>query len=153
MVCGNQAYIDAAKKVEQLPPPIRGIWSVDDFQLDNVSRPPLVTDTERWRHVIFDAPKVLTIESMNGAQKRYYMELDVKKKSFNLWDSDHPEWNATFTFDDSQPDRMTLTGEFGNQSVTANLKRTDMSDPEEFLLINRGFHWIDEYPHQTPLVP
>jgi hypothetical protein len=37
-------------------PPLYGIWDVDEFLIDGQVRPPLLTDTGRWRRVIFERP-------------------------------------------------------------------------------------------------
>ena len=55
--CLNQAHVDAIKRNTYLPPPVRGIWSVDEFVVDGVPQPPLLTNSERWQRVIFDTPE------------------------------------------------------------------------------------------------
>jgi uncharacterized membrane protein YphA (DoxX/SURF4 family) len=150
VVCCNMAYQDSVTESAMLPGPARGIWSVDQFQLDNVPRPPLLTDSQRWQHVVFDAPKILSIQGMDGGMKNYYMQLDSEGKSLDLWDAAHPSWRAKLNITDEQPDKMTLSGQFGDQSVTASLQRADISNSEEFLLLNRGFHWVTEEPLQVP---
>ncbi len=146
VVCCAQAYQDQVKNETHVSPLVRGIWFVDQFATDNVPRPPLPTETERWQNVIFDDPKVLTIQAMGGAQKKYYLQLHMDRKRFGLWDPTDTHWNANFTYEMSQPDRMSLDGEFGGHHVTAELKRLDLSDPEKFLLINRGTHWVNQFP-------
>jgi hypothetical protein len=51
------------------------------------------------------------------------------------------------SFDLSQPDRMVLKGKLGKHDFHAILKRVDMSDPDKFWLLNRGMHWVNQYPH------
>jgi len=147
IVCGHQAYIDAGKNVTYIEPALRGIWSVQEFALDNNPRPPLVTDTQRWQRVIFDAPDTVTIQSMDGTLKKYYLQRDTQKNKLIFWDPPDTHWNASLTFDLARPDQITLDGRFGQSHVYADLKRVDMSDPVKFLLINRGVHWINQYPH------
>ena len=149
IVCGHQAYVDASKNETYIEPPLRGIWSVEQFALDNNPRPPLLTDTQSWQRVIFDAPDVLTIQAMDGTLKKYYLQLDDQKKWVTLWDPPNPHWNARFTFDIANPNQMKLDGRFGQNHVYADLKRVDMSDPVKFLLLNRGadVHWVNQYPN------
>jgi len=145
-VCGAQAYKDAVKNETYLPPPIRGIWSVEEFTVDSIEHPPLTTDTQRWQRVILDDPQILTIQPMDGSQQQYYMELDAGKKTISIWKFDDVHWNTRFSFDNPDPDRMTLDGNFEGHHITANLHREDLSDPNKFLLINRGLHWVNAYP-------
>src|SRR5580693_6185456 len=37
--------------------PLYGIWNVDQISIDGQLRPPLLTDSDRWRRAIFDYPK------------------------------------------------------------------------------------------------
>ena len=52
-------------------------------------------------------------------------------------------WRTDFTYENPQPDVLTLTGQMNGHQVAATLRRMDES---KFLLMNRGFHWINEYP-------
>ena len=40
-------------------------------------------------------------------------------------------------------DRLALRGRWGSDSIGVQLRRVDES---KFLLLNRGFHWIQSYP-------
>lgn len=141
------AHQDAIKNETYIQPQLRGIWSVEQFVLDNQPRPPLLTDTERWRYAIFDAPKILTAQTIDGVQKRYYIQLDFDSKHFTLWDPPSTLAKGPLTFDISRPDQMILDGYLGQHRFYAVLKRVDMRDPEKFWLLNRGTPWVDQYPH------
>ena len=143
----QQGHNDAVKAATHIQPAFRGIWAVDDFILDGALRPPLLTDTERWQRAIFDAPKVLTIQAMDGSFKKYYLEFKPDGKNFQLWDVDHPQWNTKLQYEIPDPNHMTLVGIIGGRPATLKLTRVDMSDPVKFLLINRGMHWVNAYPH------
>lgn len=147
IVCSYQAYVDAGTAAAHLQSPLRGIWSVEEFALDNNPHPPLVSDTQRWQRIIFDSPDKVTIQSMDGKQKKYYLQFDDQKKTITLWDPPNTQWSARFTFDIAHPDQVTLEGRFGQSHVYADLKRVDLSDPVKFLLINRGMHWVNQYPN------
>lgn len=147
VVCGVQAHTDQVKNETFLPTPIRGIWTVEEFVMDNQVHPPLVTDTQRWQRVILDSPELLTIQSMDGDQQQYYLQLSPEKKRFTMYEFEAPHKNASFDFDNPDPDRMTLQGTtIDGHQITANMRRTDLSDPKQFLLINRGLHWVNAFP-------
>ena len=42
--------------------PLRGIWVVEEFEVDGQVRPPLLTEGERWRRVVFDYPAWMAIQ-------------------------------------------------------------------------------------------
>lgn len=143
----SQAHKDQAKNEKYMQAPFRGIWAVTDFTFDNSLRPPLLTDPDRWQRVIFDAPWVVTMQEMDGTLKQYYLKLDTATNSMGLWDLAKPNWNAHLTYDTSHPDKITLQGRWGGHQLTAKLDRVDMSDPDKFYLINRGMHWVTQFPH------
>jgi uncharacterized membrane protein YphA (DoxX/SURF4 family) len=141
-----QAYKDQVKNEARISGAVRGIWSVDRFSLDEIPRPPLVTDAERWQNVVFDRPDAIVIQTMDGAQKRYYLQLDPATKKFSLWNPPDTHRNASFSYEAPAPDRMTLEGQFGGRHISAELQRVNLSDPERFLLLNRGVHWVNQFP-------
>lgn len=50
---------------------------------------------------------------------------------------------ATLTVDRPAPDRLRLDGRLDGRPVTIALQRKSLDD---FLLLNRGFHWVQEQP-------
>ncbi|MGA2687522.1 MAG: hypothetical protein ABSE85_05565 [Candidatus Korobacteraceae bacterium] len=148
IVCSNQAYIDAANNVTYIQPPaLRGIWSVEDYVLDGAPKLPLLTDTDRWQRAIFDAPKKITVQRMDGTFKKYYLEFKSDGKAFNLWDVDNTQWRTTLTYDMPDANHMTLVGKIGGHPATLKLTRENLSDPVKFLLLNRGMHWVTDFAH------
>jgi|SRR5579863_3503451 len=145
LVAGKQSIEDRRDMVAKVPPAYLGIWSVAQFNRDGILHPPLLTDNERWQDVIFDWPKQLIIESMDGKQKGYYMQLDAANHRASLWDIEHPSWRALLNVTDLQANRMTLEGKFGDHQINAVLNRVDLNDPVQFSLTNRGFHWVNPY--------
>ena len=143
-VAGRQSYQDARGFTVVLPPPIRGVWLVDEFVVDGTPHPPLLTDSGRWKNVIFDATNVLTVQSMDGQQNDYLMQVDGGK-TLKLKSAFNPNWQATLALESVQPDRIVLEGQFGNDHVSATLDRSDLTDPQKFPLVNRGLHWVDPY--------
>lgn len=122
---------------------LHGVWSVEEFEVDGVARSPLVSDTARWKRVIFDYPGVIAVQLMSDSRQRYRLELDDEAKTLTLGKRDDPDWHATLVFDRTDEASLTLDGTMDDQRIRARLHRTDAS---AFLLRNRGFHWINEYP-------
>lgn len=144
---GKEAYLDSVKAATHLPPPIRGIWSVEQFTLDGVPHPAMLTDTERWNRIIFDNPDVLTIQPMDGSLQQYNLKLDPELRSFSITKPGSNTVEAFFSMSPPQGDRITMQGKFEDRPLTISLRRMDLSDPSQFLLINRGFHWVNDSIH------
>ncbi|HUK43296.1 MAG TPA: hypothetical protein VLW48_02515 [Candidatus Bathyarchaeia archaeon] len=140
-----QARLDAIKYGTHLDASLRGIWQVDDFVLNNVPHPPLLTDQERWKNVVLDTPHVINLQMMDETLQQYGLRVDEQqdKLMFAEWDS--RSWKGNFTLDHSMPDRITLTGELDNRPLVVHLRRVDLSDKNRFLLVNRGFHWVNQW--------
>jgi hypothetical protein len=137
----DQGRKQFAKRAEQSP--LYGIWNVEDFELDGKSHPALVTDTGRWRRVIFDYPGVLALQLMSDSRERYLLKLDPDTKAMSLSRRDNPEWKSELQCKEGEPGVLTLEGKFDGRTLRAKLRRADAAT---FQLTSRGFHWINEYP-------
>jgi hypothetical protein len=139
-----KAAMDRAEYAERATSlQLYGIWEVDEFELDGKPRPPLLTDSLRWRRIIFEYPETLTVLPMSGAREDQSLSLDAEKKTLVLTKPDDPKWRCEFIYAQPQSDRLTIEGTFDGKKLRAALRRVDESS---FLLTSRGFHWINEYP-------
>jgi hypothetical protein len=126
--------------------PFYGIWNVDELVVDGQARPALATDEGRWRRVIFDYPagrSSLAIQRMDQSRQRFFVKTDVRKGLFELGKREDPSWKSSFSFKRLGPNLLTLEGTMEGQKIRARLHREKMPS---FRLLNRGFHWINEYP-------
>lgn len=123
--------------------PFHGVWNVEDFASDGQARPPLVTDAERWRRVVFDRPGTLAVLFMGDKRQRFVMSLDPVKRTMALSKRDDPSWKAALSFQRSGPGHLVLDGTMDGRKIHARLRQAEAS---RFLLLDRGFHWINEYP-------
>jgi hypothetical protein len=123
--------------------PLYGLWNVEEFEQDGQVRPPLLTDKDRWRRVIFDKPRMVAIQRMNNSRERFLLQLDSEQKTLALSRFADPKRKHILSFDQAETDVLTLTGELDGRHIRAKARR---SEGAEFLLLNRGFHWISEQP-------
>ena len=73
----------------------------------------------------------------------YPSTVDTTAKSIALTKAADKSWNARFTFQQLAPDRLVLDGTMDGHAVHLE---TRLFDRHNFLLVNRGFHWIQESP-------
>ena len=139
--CLNQAHVNAVKNATYLPSEVRGIWYVDEFMLDGVVQTPMLNNPNRWQRVIFDTPDVFYYQGMDSGIGDFAVQLDPAKKTFILTLSADPSNTARFTYEDPEPDRLTLDGNLNGHHLNMSLHRTDMA---QFLLLNRGFHMLNQ---------
>lgn len=125
-------------------PPLYGVWNVEEFVIDGQARPALVTDESRWRRVVFGFPGMVSIQLMGDSRQRYRLALDETKKLLVLTKRDDPKWRTSLSYRQPGPQLLAMEGTLDGHQVRARLRRVDES---KFLLVTRGFHWINEYPY------
>ncbi len=120
-----------------------GIWNVDQFAIDGQLRSPLLTDGGRWRRVIFEFPTRMSFQRMDDSFARYATSLNVNGKTLDLTKDDDKTWKAHFTYQRPSEKQLTLDGDMDSHKVHMQLQ---LVDRKAFLLVNRGFQWVQEYP-------
>lgn len=66
-----------------------------------------------------------------------------EKRTLVVSKRNDPNWKTTLVYRRPRPDVLFVEGPFDGHKVRARLRRTE---PPEFLLVTRGFHWINERP-------
>jgi hypothetical protein len=120
-----------------------GIWNVDELSIDGQVRSPLLTDYDRWRRAIFDFTEAMAFQRMDDSFLRYGATINVKDKTLALTKASDKNWKANFTFQQVVPDQLILDGDMDTHKIHMQLSLVDRN---KFLLVNRGFQWIQEYP-------
>ena len=120
-----------------------GIYNISHFIKNGDTLPPLFNDSIRWKQLIIDKnnsllvmmddsriPMVHIIDSTNKILKlRPYLE------KYNDYDLSYDIRDSIFN--------LTLIN--NSDSIHISTKKMER---EDFFLIKRGFHWINEYPMQ-----
>jgi len=120
-----------------------GIWEVEQMSIDDEMRPPLLTDDRRWRRVIFDRRERAVFQTMNDSLATFIAKIDPDKRTIDLTKADDANWKTSFSYDRPANNRLTLRGEMDGHRIGMELHALDRAT---FLLVNRGFHWVQERP-------
>ena len=112
------------------------------MSIDGQVRSPLITDYDRWRRVIFDRPGAVAFQRMNDTVVFYGVAVDMSAGSITPTQPAEV-WKNPLRFQRSAPDRLTLDGEMNHHRLHMELR---LLDRNSFLLVTRGFHWVQEYP-------
>ncbi|MFT5301814.1 MAG: putative membrane protein YphA (DoxX/SURF4 family) [Mariniblastus sp.] len=154
------------------PTVLYGIYDVESFTSNGTLLPPLLTDARRWRTVIIERSGMASIHLMNGVVHDYLTSVNIQTGTVTF--IENPDTTVTtagatrlaynprliedrfeqaieanagtgVTLDFSRPANhgIALSGHWESDSISVQLKRVDES---KFLLLNRGFHWIQSYP-------
>lgn len=136
-------YGDTAPK-----PALYGIYEVKDFIINKDTLAPVLTDTVRWRHLVIESG-ITTVFNMKTTSydylKFYNTKTDTVKKEmafFNYYNDSTQI--GKFSYQKTDKNHFTFIGLLNNDSIKINTVRTD---EKNFPLMNRGFHWINEYPY------
>ena len=123
--------------------------------LDGTVLPPLLTEKERWRRIIIQSPTAFTIQRMDDSLLGQAATIDLAKHSIVMTPPSAPPAGmpppafpqspdrGTFAFIEPEPDVLVIDGNLGSRNIHARLVRFDLN---QFLLLTRGFHWVQEYP-------
>jgi hypothetical protein len=114
--------------------PFYGIWDVEEFVLDGDLLPPLTNDEVRWQRVIFDAREYLYVQRMSGSLIIADASVNTGRKTITLDHSGKPRaelkeffgpiWKAEFTYSDSTPELLILTGRYENRPAMVKLRKS-----------------------------
>ncbi|HYY72281.1 MAG TPA: hypothetical protein VE778_01685 [Candidatus Bathyarchaeia archaeon] len=122
-------------------PPLYGIWNVEEFVLGGKVLPPLAADENRWHKVVFQFPREVSIQSMNGSWTRYWLREDIARQALALGKANDSKEEFAFAFANPDSRSLTLVGSDGSNNVRVKLRRVDET---QFAVLARGLHWIDE---------
>ncbi len=120
-----------------------GVWEVEELAVDGAVRPLLVTDETLWRRLVFEWPEAVGIQyAHETAIRQYELRPDPGPHKYTLCCD--PEWKAAVSYKLVEPDVLALEAMVDGKEVRGRFRRVDES---RFPLLSRGFHWINEWPH------
>ena len=120
-----------------------GVWEVEELAVDGAVRPLLATDETLWRRLVFDWPGAVGIQYAHETViQEYELRLDPGPHRYTLCCD--PEWNASISFKQVEPDVLALDGTVDGKQIRGRFRRVADS---RIPLLSRGFHWINEWPH------
>ena len=131
-------YGDAAPK-----PPLHGIYNIETFIRNRDTLVAVATDTTRWHQLIVSYPGYAFIRMMNDSTKGFAFNTDTTRKKIEMFSYMDTTKKSNFAYSFPQENVLLLTGKLNADSVLIQMKRYDLNN---FRLINRGFHWVNEYP-------
>ena len=111
--------------------------------VEGQERSPLLTDSGRWRRVVFQAPTTVSFQRMDDTFVTYRAAVDAEHRTLTLNAPTDKNWASRFAFERTTPDRLMLDGTMDGKQVRLQLR---LFDEKNFMLLSRGFHWVQEYP-------
>jgi hypothetical protein len=118
-----------------------GIWDIEEMSIYGQTRSPLTTDYDRFRRMIFDRPQQAAFQRMNETFVMYGAKIDTSARTVTFTRGN--ALSGTFSYEQPSPDVLVLNGSLDGRKMRMQGRLFDRSN---FLLVNRGFYWVQEYP-------
>ncbi|WP_207431014.1 hypothetical protein [Sabulibacter ruber] len=123
--------------------PLYGAYVVETFIRNGDTLAPLTTDTTRWKALAVNHEKFLTAQLMNDSLWHLQVKFDSTLHTFSWW-AEKDTMKNTLQYVQQNKDYVVLTGRIEQDSVKMHLRKLDL---QQFRLLSRGFHWVNEYPY------
>lgn len=121
--------------------PLYGLYQVESFTRNGQ---PVALDDANWRRIIFEYTSEMSVMSMDDTLSYYGTKYDAVKKSVTLTGEDSKTPDGVLTYSEPDAEHLELRGNFKNQPVAVEMRKIDTA---KFMLVSRGFHWIQEHPY------
>ena len=121
--------------------PLYGIWNIEQMSIYGQTRSPLTTDYDRFRRMIFDRPQQAAFQRMDETFVPYGAKIDTAARTVTF--TRGSAVSGTFSYEQPSPDVLVLNGSLDGRKLRMQGRLFDRSN---FLLVTRGFHWVQEYP-------
>lgn len=120
-----------------------GAYNVELFIKNNDTLPPLTTDSARWNTLIVGNNDFGSIYLMNDKHKYVSFATDSIRKTISILSDEGITKKSLLHFTLPDSSHLILQGKFKEDSVNIVMQKID---PDKYLLLSRGFHWVNEYP-------
>ena len=140
----SNAYNGQREWGKKAPKPVLyGIYDVELFIKNNDTLLALKTDSTRWDKLVVDKYSTVVFY-MDGHRDYFKNETDTLKQKLYL--SSYREDSSKFYHDLSYTTMDSIFSLSGVNNKDSLHIRFIKKSPKDFLLINRGFHWVNDYP-------
>lgn len=119
--------------------PLYGQWNVEEWDVDGKAAPRVIGDSGQWKRLVIMGTGRAAVQ--DNADQWSWPVVKVGTSALTLYPEDSD--SMTFAYAKSSPKELYLSGMVGDRRVQIKLRRQVERD---YLLVNRGFHWINEYP-------
>ena len=113
------------------------------MSVDGVLLPPLATDTLRYSHAVFQYQNGVTFQKMNQKFARFGGTIDSVKRTLTLANGSDSTWKPVLSYERPSPTSLTMEGDIDGKHIRLAMTQHDLN---KFLLISRGFNWVQEFP-------
>lgn len=123
--------------------PLYGLYEMVYLEKNGEAIPANIYDTERWRYLLIENDGIAQIYKMDNALLYFKTEIDTEKQELKLinYYDDTDTFILKYT---TNVHTFSFETTYKNDVIKATC---NVIKKEDFLLMNRGFNWINEYPY------
>jgi hypothetical protein len=142
---GTIGNIDSMKQYGDLriKPVLYGIYNSELIVKNNDTIPMLLTDTASWKQLVIDREGFSVVKLMNDSIRRFNFKVDTVAHTAIVFTNQDTVHKSTLHYA-RDLNNLILTGKIKDDSIFMRFKRFDENS---FILMNRGFRWINEFPY------
>lgn len=123
---------------------LKGFYEVQKFKINDSIKRNTTYNLKRWKYLMIDSKEYALIKNDDDKNQWFKMKTDSLKKEIIL--QNYRDTLQVFNLNYKEKDSVFyLKGTIKKDSIFIKFKRT-RDYKKKFLLTNRGFHWINEYP-------
>ncbi|HUN80865.1 MAG TPA: hypothetical protein VMV81_05070 [Phycisphaerae bacterium] len=120
---------------------LRGFYDIESFTQDGKEVPPLTTNAKRWRSALVNEWGYLSVRLMDDT--RQGAKLDGEAHTATFLARENPNAKEVLALAQQDDGHISIQGKLSGDSIRVSLRK--IKTPSS-LLMDRGFHWINEFP-------
>jgi hypothetical protein len=124
-------------------PPLYGIYEVETYIQNGDTIPPLRSDTTRWHKLAISYRDRAAVRLVNDSLRAYEFKVNSRAHNIRMVPRRDTLQKFKLTYRQPRKDQLILQGHSQRDTLLIRLRALDRN---QFLLVNRGFHWINEVP-------
>jgi hypothetical protein len=133
----TKQYGDYAPK-----PAFYGRYDVKVHALNGDTLPPIMDHKTRWKSMTVEFKDWATVDYMDEVKVYWRFSADTMSRTVNIYSMDSVS-HYKFNYTDDGFGNYALIGGDSTSNIYFKLKR---KLPQDYLLMNRGFNWVNEQP-------
>lgn len=132
------SFIPVQRKLaDTTKPPLYGTYEIQT----TLVLPDTIPLFNNWKKIYIEQDDMLVARDSNGELLVYHLATDTLHHMLSIWSTTAD--SICLQYQHPETGLLSLSGYIGADTVKLSLK---LKDPNEYLLNNRGFHWINEHP-------
>lgn len=133
-------YARSSGRSASLKSPLYGVYDVNTFTVNGAAIPADTLSGNRWKQLLISTDNYAEVKFTSKRTGQSDIRVDTVARKISIAFKDDPKNKYAFSYTKADSVRLILKGKIHGDSVTIELLK------KRFLLTERGFNWINEYP-------